>query len=152
MQILIQWVCSEHLDFLSSSQLMVLAGLRTTLWVARAQELLPQSMGFFKLLKKLRFLLSSNIYEPLVWGTRHIFCQTHNKMNMLRAQLLQSCPTLCDSMNHSLPGSSVHGIFQGRILEWVAAASSKGSSPPRNQIRISCIAGGFFMAEPPGKR
>ena len=36
---------------------------------------------------------------------------------------LQSCPTLCDPMDHSLPGSSVHGIFQARILEWVAISN-----------------------------
>ena len=40
----------------------------------------------------------------------------------------QSCPTLFDSMDCSLPGSSVHGIFQARILEWVAMPSSRGSS------------------------
>ena len=40
----------------------------------------------------------------------------------------QSCPTLCDPMDHSPPGSSVHGIFQARILEWVAVSSSRGSS------------------------
>ena len=45
----------------------------------------------------------------------------------------QSCPTLCCS----LPGSSVHGILQARILEWVAMPSSRGSSPPWDQTRIS---------------
>ena len=52
------------------------------------------------------------------------------------------------------PGSSVHGIFQARILEWVAISSSRGSSQPRDQTHvsfISCIAGGFFTAEPSGK-
>ena len=44
------------------------------------------------------------------------------------AQSLQSCPTLCDPMECSLPGSSVHGIFLARILEWVAVSSSSGSS------------------------
>ena len=44
---------------------------------------------------------------------------------------LQSCPTLCDPMIHSLPGSSVHGILQARILEWVAMPTSKGFSQPR---------------------
>ena len=43
----------------------------------------------------------------------------------------KSCLTLCDSMAYSLPGSSVHGIFQARILEWVAMPSSRGSSRPR---------------------
>ena len=54
-------------------------------------------------------------------------------------------------MDCSPPGSSVHGTLQARILEWVAAPFSKGSSQPRNQIRVSCIAGGFFTAEQPGK-
>ena len=52
---------------------------------------------------------------------------------------------------HGLPGSSVHGILQAGILEWVAGPSSKGSSWPRDWTHVSCIAGGFFMAEPPGK-
>ena len=48
------------------------------------------------------------------------------------ATSLQSCCTLCDPMGCSLPGSSVHGIFQARILEWVAISSSRGSSQPRD--------------------
>ena len=53
--------------------------------------------------------------------------------------MLQSCPTLCDLMDCSLPGSTVHGIPQARILEWIAMASSRGYSPPRDQTHISCI-------------
>ena len=53
------------------------------------------------------------------------------------AKLLQLYPTLCDSMDCSPPGSSVHGILQARILEWVAMPSSKGSSPRTNQTHIS---------------
>ena len=45
---------------------------------------------------------------------------------------LQSCPTLCDPMDCSLPGSSVHGTLQARTLEWVAISSSRGSSRPRD--------------------
>ena len=56
----------------------------------------------------------------------------------------QSCPTLCDPMDCSPPGSSVHGILQARILEWVAISFSRGSSLPRDQTRVSCIAGRFF--------
>ena len=55
-----------------------------------------------------------------------------------------SCLTLCDPMNCSLPGSSVHGVLQARILEWVAIPFSRASSKPRNWIQVSCIAGGFF--------
>ena len=46
-------------------------------------------------------------------------------------ELLQSCPTLCDPVDCSLTGFSVHGILQARILEWVAVPSSRGSSQPR---------------------
>ena len=50
-----------------------------------------------------------------------------------------SCLTLCDPRDWSPPGSSDHGIFQARILEWVAMASSRGSSPLRDQTFISCV-------------
>ena len=59
----------------------------------------------------------------------------------------QSCLTLCDPVDCSLPGSSVHGIFQARILEWVAISYSRGSSQARDQTPVcyvSCIARGFF--------
>ena len=55
-----------------------------------------------------------------------------------------SCLTLCDSMNCSLPGSSVQGILQGRKLEWVAIPFSRGSSWPRDWTCVSWIAGRFF--------
>ena len=48
----------------------------------------------------------------------------------VHAKWLQSCPTLCNSMNHSPPGASVHGILQSRILKWVAVPSSRGFSNP----------------------
>ena len=51
----------------------------------------------------------------------------------------QSCPTLCDPMDCSPPGSSVHGISQARILEWVAISYSRGSFLPSDQTRVSCI-------------
>ena len=54
-------------------------------------------------------------------------------------------------MDCSLPGSSVHGIFLARILQWVAIPFSRGSSQPRDRTRISSIAGGFFTSEPLGK-
>ena len=55
----------------------------------------------------------------------------------------QSCPTLCDPMDCSLPGSSVHGILQAKILEWFASSFSRGSMPPRDRNWV-CIAGKFF--------
>ena len=55
-----------------------------------------------------------------------------------------SCLTFCDPMECSLPGSSVHGIFQARTLEWVAISFSRESSRPSNWTQVSCIAGRFF--------
>ena len=56
-------------------------------------------------------------------------------------------PTLCDSMDCNPPGSSVHGIYQGKILEWVAISFSRESSQSRVQMCISCIAGGSSTTE-----
>ena len=60
---------------------------------------------------------------------------------------LQSCPTICDPVDYSLPSSSVHGILHARLLEWVAISYSRKSSQPKNWIHISCVscpAGTFF--------
>ena len=59
----------------------------------------------------------------------------------------QSNPVDC-----SPPGSSDRGILQARILEWVAISSSRGSSQPGDQTRVSFLAGGFFTTEPPGAK
>ena len=65
-------------------------------------------------------------------------------MACMHAKLLQSCLTLCDPMDCTPPGSSVHGIHQARLLEWVALPSFRGSSQPRDQTQVSHIADGFF--------
>ena len=62
----------------------------------------------------------------------------------LKVLVAQWYPTLCDPMDYSPPGSSVHGILQARIVEWVAISYSRGSSWPRDQTQVSCIAGRFF--------
>ena len=64
---------------------------------------------------------------------------------LLRA-VSQSCLTLCNPMNCSPPGSSVHRISQARILEWLAVLFFRGFSWPRDQTRVPCIAGRFFGA------
>ena len=61
------------------------------------------------------------------------------------SEVAQSCPTLCDPMDRSPSGSSVHGILQARILEWVAISFSRGSSQPRDRAWVSCIAGRRFI-------
>ena len=64
-------------------------------------------------------------------------------MSTVCVLVAQSCLTLCNPMDWSLPGSSVHGILQARILEWVAIPHSRGSSQPRDQTQVSGIAGRF---------
>ena len=62
----------------------------------------------------------------------------------VKVLVAQTCPTLCNPMDCSPPDSSVHGILQARILEWVANPSSRGTSWPRDQTQVSCIARRFF--------
>ena len=57
----------------------------------------------------------------------------------VHAKSLQLCPTLCDFMDYSLLGSSVHGTLHTRILEWAAMPSSRGFSGPRDGTRVSCV-------------
>ena len=82
------------------------------------------------------------VLPPLL--SPHLYAWVH-------AQSLQSCPHLCDPMDCSPPGSSIHGILQARLLKWVSMPSSRGTSQPRDQIWVSCIAGKFFTTEPLGK-
>ena len=60
------------------------------------------------------------------------------------SEVAQSCLTLCDPMNYSLPGSSIHRIFQARVLDWVAISFSRGSSRHRDRTRVSRIVGRRF--------
>ena len=64
----------------------------------------------------------------------------------VHVKLLQSCPTLFDSMDRSPPGSAVHGISQARILEWAALPSSRGFSQPRDKTCISYVSCLLYQA------
>ena len=75
------------------------------------------------------------------------FFMVHFKHDSSYCLVAKPCPTFCDPMNCSLPGSFVVGISQVRILEWVAISFSRGSSQPRDQTPV---AGGFFTTEPLG--
>ena len=83
-----------------------------------------------------------------------LFVYIHTHINVchvnihVRAKSFQSCPTLCNPMDSSPPGSSVHGILQARILEWLALSSSRISSQLRGRTHVSqslALAGRFFM-------
>ena len=77
-----------------------------------------------------------------VWGGwgEHILNITNNKYVLVA----QSSPILWDPMEGNPPGSSLHGILQARILEWVTIPFSRGSSQPRDQTQVSCTASRFF--------
>ena len=88
-------------------------------------------------------MLSWNLW-PFMAGFFHL-AQCFQSFSTLSSLLgAKSCPTLCNPMDGSSPGSSVPGILQVRILEWVAIPYSRGSSWPRDKIWVSCIAGRFF--------
>ena len=66
-------------------------------------------------------------------------------------EVAQSCLTLCDPVDCSPPGSSVHGILQARILEWVTISFSRESSQPRDQTGFPALEADALTSEPPGK-
>ena len=85
--------------------------------------------------KKLSYLIHGhNLLPQILLSTRACVC----------VLVAQSCLTLCDPMDCSSPGFSVHGILQERTLEWIAIHSSRGSSQPRDRTQVSCTVGGFL--------
>ena len=88
---------------------------------------------------------------PLYWKGRVLTTGPQGKSlwlswlpHLFDHSVAQSCPTICGPMDCSLSGSSVHGIFQARVLEWIAISFSRGSSRPRNPTQVSRIAGRRF--------
>ena len=82
--------------------------------------------------------------EVLEWGATAFSDNTGQCLPKVRggdrcAKLLQSCPTLCNPMDCSPPGSSVQGTFQARVLEWVAISFSRGSSSPKDWSHVSYV-------------
>ena len=70
--------------------------------------------------------------------------KSNNNVHVYVLKSLQSCPALCHPMGCSLLGSSVHGILQARILEWVSIPFFRGSSQPRDRTQVSWTVGRFF--------
>ena len=79
--------------------------------------------------------LAPNVSSVPVWQP----CEPSITCVLCCAQLLQLCLTLCSPLDYSPPGSSVHGILQARMLEWVAMPFSRGSSQPRDWTGVSYI-------------
>ena len=101
----------------------------TTVWRCLCDALV------YSLLRKFSFELYCWVLIIEVWLGRGV-----NR----ESEVTQSCPTLCDPMVCSLPGSSLHGILQARVLEWIAISFSRGSSWPRDRTRVSRIPGRRF--------
>ena len=89
--------------------------------------------------------LDQRIYHPLSCFLS-VFSLDYESRNRLKWSEVKSlgCVRLCNPMDCSLPGSSVHGIFQARVLEWVAISFSRGSSRPRDRTQVSRIVGRCF--------
>ena len=113
---------------------------------------LPLSKGLHR--RKLRWSLTlSACYH---WGHFKEYKASapggYVKWSMIKeSEVTQSCLTLCDLMDCSLPRSSVCGIFQARILEWVAISFSRRSSRPRDWNQVSHVVADALPYEPPGK-
>ena len=71
-------------------------------------------------------------------------CLQWRSLWKVKVLVAQSCPAPCNSMDCRPSGSSIHGILQARILEWVAISFSRGSSQPRDRTQVFCIGGGLF--------
>ena len=94
---------------------------------------------------KVEIIECPSIGEFIQWNTTSIIVEYNiNIHSMPACSVAKLCPTLCNCMDCSLPGSSVHGIFQAIILEWVAILFSRGSSQLRDRTQVSRIAVRFF--------
>ena len=90
-----------------------------------------------------------NILQNYFFTQMYAVCMSiHINSVKLEIEVLVAQSTLCNPMDCSPPGSSVHGILQARILEWVAISSSRGSSRSRDWTRVSCTAGRFITIKP----
>ena len=80
----------------------------------------------------------------------HLECKQNLTCSTVHAcSVAKLCLTLCDPMDCSPPGSSVHAILQARILEWVAISSSREFSQPQGSLVPLALVGGFFTTKPP---
>ena len=117
---------------------LLLLFYRSFTWQFIMECLLPHIRHFSPLLCLFYVIFCRSDLSFLLSFIHVLYLYTHM---CVCTKLFQSCLTLCDC---SPPGRSVQGILQARILEWVAMPSSRGSSWPRDQTQVSCIASRFF--------
>ena len=122
------------------------------------QETQVRALGWEDPLEKEMEIHSSNIAWKIPWIEEAGRLQSmglqrvgHNwetsVQNESESEVAQSCPILCDPMDCSLSGSSIHGIFQARVLEWISISFSRGSSQPRDQTQVSRIVDRRFTVQ-----
>ena len=117
----LQYFCLENSTEGRAWQAIVCGGAKTQTWLGTLHE------DFWYLIATLFFYLCG--------GHRHRIQISGHRHGVDEREVAQSCPTLCDPVDCSLPGSTVHGIFQVRMLEWVAIPYSK-LSHMRHQIMM----------------
>ena len=108
----------------------------------REKTMMSKIFDWQKLKQKL--LRSREVGLDYIWRGDHSQNQWNFWKVKVKSEVAQSCLTLCDPMDCSLPGFSIHGIFQARVLEWVAISFSRGYSRPRDGTQVSRIAGRCF--------
>ena len=95
------------------------------------------------------------VYISMAYTSAISFLNNTDNQSESESEIAQSCPILWDPIDCSLPGSSIHRIFQARVLEWVAISFSRGSSRPKEQSRVCYIylywQAGSLPLGPPGK-
>ena len=136
-------VCKRHA--LAQPKALLFGGRKCDsrgLWISHVGSWWSEGRGIFLHFKDSLYLQHGG--KCLAFGTRHSRVQMPLTNSMTWANYLsvhpkslQSCPTVWDPMDHSPPGSSVHGILQARVLEWVAISFSRGSSRLRDWTCVS---------------
>ena len=92
----------------------------------------------------IRLQLNTFYFELFFFTWNHVLLRQWILESFIECESHSVVSDSCNHMDCRLPGSSVRGIFQARVLEWVAISFSRGSSWPRDQTQVSCIAGRFF--------
>ena len=144
-------------SYLSNSEKETNCHVHATLWVWKWPTIQTKECVLVELIVGLQFLQSlcptNHFFNGVIMlsclfkasirrrDEANVIVQVFNALCVY--SVTQLCPTLCDPMNCSPPRSSVHGILQARILEWVAISHFRGSSQPREWTQVSCIAGRF---------